>query len=86
LHNNGYIKILNDEFDLKIGEKTYQFKKDKQITFADWDNLFILTDEILRTIIEIIGNKNIGSISEVFHKNESESDTEVLLNNSEIKK
>ncbi len=62
LHNNGYIKILNDEFDLEIGEKTYQFKKDIQITFAGWDNLFILTDEILKIIIEIIENKNIESI------------------------
>ena len=46
-----------------------------QITFAGWDNLFILTDEILKIIIEIIENKNIKSIYRIYHKNESESNT-----------
>ena len=80
MHNNGYIKILKDDFDLQIGSTIYKFRKGEQISFAGWDNICIITGELLNIINETIENKNIHSISRINHTHVYESDTGVLLN------
>ena len=67
LHNNGYIKILNQGFDLQIGAKKYVFQKGQQITFSGWNNLLIITKELLNIIIQIIENKDIKLIKKIEH-------------------
>lgn len=82
LHNNGFIKRKIQEFDLTIETKTYSFRNNSQITFSGWDNLHILIQKLLETIVEIIENPIIKNITKIKHTNALDSDTGVLINNN----
>lgn len=80
LHNNGYIKILKNDYDLKIGKRIYKFRKGQQIQFAGWDNIFIITKELLNVIVEVVENKYVQCLPKVKHKNVLISSTDARVN------
>jgi hypothetical protein len=69
LHNNGFLKILKNDFNLQIGSRLYQFRKGQQLTFTGWQDLFIITGDLISVITELIENPNILGISKIKHTN-----------------
>jgi hypothetical protein len=62
LHNNGYIRILKEDFEISVGVKKYAFKKNEQITCGGWDNLCILVNLLLDTLMEIIDHDQVKKL------------------------
>jgi len=56
LHNNGHTKYPIEQTVLQ--NKTYVANTGDQITFAGWDNIFIIIDELTNSLIDIIENSS----------------------------
>lgn len=81
LHNNGFIKVLGNDFDLVIDGKTISFKKNQQFMFGGWDNLYLLSKSLFQIIVELIEHQDMRNIPKITHTNLLESQSGVIMNN-----
>ena len=58
LHNNGYTKYSINKTVLR--GRTYAANKGDQIDFSGWDNIYIMIDELIDLIIDIVDNSKIN--------------------------
>lgn len=71
LHNNGFHQGRHD-FEITLRGKPYEFVRGQQIFFADWDNLYIVFDELVSLLIEIVNSpvlQKIENIPQTSHLN-----------------
>ena len=64
LHNSGYSK---HDFEITLQGRLYKFVKGKKVDFAGWDNLYIMFDELLDFLIEIIENPKVKQVKLIPH-------------------
>jgi hypothetical protein len=67
LHNNGFVGY---DFVILIGSNRYSFTKGQQVYYTGWDNLYIMFDKLIDTLVEIINSKKLKSIKIIPHNSE----------------
>jgi len=64
LHNNGYATV---DFEMELRGNTYKIEQGKQITFSDWNHIYIFMDELLDVLVEIIDSSTMKKIPKIPH-------------------
>jgi len=62
LHKDGY---ASKNFDVILRGHEYNFVRGQQINFAGWDNLYIMFDEIIDLLIEIIKQPRVKGVQQI---------------------
>lgn len=68
LHNNGYAGY---DFVMLVGSNRYSFTKGQQVNYTGWDSLYIMFDQLIDKLVDIINSKKLKSINTIPHNPES---------------
>jgi hypothetical protein len=68
LHNNGFASY---DFVILVGSNRYSFTMGQQVYYTGWDNLYIMFEQLIDKLVEIINSKKLKSIKIIPHNSES---------------
>lgn len=68
LHNNGYAGY---GFVMLVGSNRYFFTKGQQVKYTGWDSLYIMFDQLIDKLVEIINSKKLKTVKTILHSSEA---------------